>query len=129
MRNSNMIQAGSALQLPRNPLHFSSWQPETAEDIAEEDEGPGRQVTFTLIPPPSFPSNLLSSTAVVSTKRGSTARSKVKQLFDSLINLNYEQTNGTQRPRIIYLRDFPTLASTSPSWYPHLLAAVRERRT
>ncbi|THH33875.1 hypothetical protein EUX98_g233 [Antrodiella citrinella] len=34
----------------------------------------------------------------------------------------------TRRPRIIYIRDFPTLASSSSSWYPALLAAIRERR-
>lgn len=122
-------EAGGALQLPRNPLHFSSSQPEplSIEETVEEEEAPSRQVTLTLVPP-NFPANLLSSATVVASKRGSQALSKVKQLFDSLVNVNHPDSTVPHRPRLIYFRDFPTLAPTSPSWYPHLLAAVRQRR-
>jgi hypothetical protein len=57
--------------------------------------------------------------------------SKLKIFFDRLINLPPKKvlpSGGPARPRLIYIRDFPTLAPTSSTWYPSLLAAVRQRR-
>lgn len=56
--------------------------------------------------------------------------SKMKAFFDELINVQMPGGGSTdaRSPRIIYIRDFPTLAASSPSWYPALLAAVRSRR-
>lgn len=65
--------------------------------------------------------------------RGNSTQSKVKSFFDELINIPSRPESPTNssphKPRIIYVRDFPTLAPSSAIWYPHLLAAVRERRT
>ena len=70
-----------------------------------------------------------------SPRRNSTP-SKAKVFFDELINVPHKQLDSGEmplsltpaRPRIIYIRDFPTLAPTSSSWYPPLLSAVRQRR-
>ncbi|KZV71876.1 AAA-domain-containing protein [Peniophora sp. CONT] len=56
--------------------------------------------------------------------------------FDLLINASIPPTPNTddqpqprpRRPRIIYIRDFPTLAGSAPSWYPALQSAARARR-
>ncbi|KAE9399307.1 AAA-domain-containing protein [Gymnopus androsaceus JB14] len=64
-----------------------------------------------------------STTTVIKPKRP-VPPSKVKVFFDSLINL----PPSTSRPRLIYIRDFPTLASTSSAWYPYLRDAVSQRR-
>lgn len=62
---------------------------------------------------------------------------KLKAFFDDLINITAEpnpaegssaSTAHPRRPRIVYIRDFATLAPTSATWYPALLAAVRQRR-
>jgi hypothetical protein len=41
---------------------------------------------------------------------------------------NVSATSMKNRPRLIYIRDFPTLAPSASVWYPALLAAVRQRR-
>lgn len=58
---------------------------------------------------------------------------KLRAFFDELINVNAPIVEGateprSRSPRIIYIRDFHTLASSSSVWYPALLAAVRARR-
>lgn len=58
---------------------------------------------------------------------------KLRAFFDELINVNAPIVEGvteprSRLPRIIYIRDFPTLAPSSSVWYPALLAAVRARR-
>lgn len=64
---------------------------------------------------------------------------KLKQFFDDLINVTAESNASerssdtsppppARRPRIVYIRDFATLAPSSSIWYPALLAAVRQRR-
>ena len=61
--------------------------------------------------------------------------SKLKAFFDELINTTHTSTSSSdsdesppRRPRIIYIKDYPTLAASSSMWYPALLAAVRQRR-
>ena len=76
----------------------------------------------------------------------STARSpqsKLKSFFDDLINVtpppplegadpsahNSTDSNPSPRkPRIVYVRDFNTLAASAEDWYPALLQSVRHRR-
>ena len=64
--------------------------------------------------------------------RGNSTQSKVKLFFDELINIPGSPESSTKsnprKPRLIYVRDFPTLASSSATWYPPLLSAIRERR-
>lgn len=61
---------------------------------------------------------------------------RLKGFFDEIVNLRPASTGDgeepsslpARRPRIIYVRDYPTLAASSSAWYPALLAAVRQRR-
>ena len=59
---------------------------------------------------------------------------KLKAFFDELINVSSSADSedasaaGVRRPRIIYIKDYPTLAASSSVWYPALLASVRQRR-
>lgn len=68
-----------------------------------------------------------------SPRRTSSPPSKIKVFFDALVNTpsSKEESSpsvSSERPRLIYVRDFPTLAATSDVWYPPLLSAVRSRR-
>jgi len=60
--------------------------------------------------------------------------SKLESFFEALVNIpfptqgNVIETSTKNRPRLIYIRDFPTLAPSASVWYPALLAAVRQRR-
>jgi hypothetical protein len=57
---------------------------------------------------------------------------KAKTFFDMCINVQAPNDPGsssvTLRPRLIYVRDFPTLSSSWSSLHPALLSAVRQRR-
>lgn len=80
------------------------------------------------------PTSTRGRTSVLTASRSNPAPNRMKTFFDDLINLpspndaNTAGTNTTRRPRIVYVRDFPVLASASATWYPHLLSAVRQRR-
>ncbi|KAJ3786811.1 hypothetical protein GGU10DRAFT_374546 [Lentinula aff. detonsa] len=128
--------AANSLKLPRNPLHFASSGPSTSsakssttspysEDIDDDESeyAPPRQMMFTVL----TPSRRGSSTTVIKSKRPAPP-SKVKVFFDSLVNLPSSSPGSTPRPRLIYIRDFPTLASTASAWYPYLRDAVSQRR-
>jgi hypothetical protein len=60
--------------------------------------------------------------------------SKSKAFFDELVNViappseSGEPSTVPRKPRLVYVRDFPTLAASSSTWYPALLNAVRQRR-
>lgn len=61
--------------------------------------------------------------------------SRLDLFFESLVNMPSPEDLTSSapglaqnRPRLIYIRDFPTLAPSSSSWYPSLLNAVRQRR-
>lgn len=107
-----------------------------AEDMDDErgyfDVSPVPQMTLHLMAPPS-----LRSRAMMASSRANSAPSKVKAFFDDLVNIPSAPLDPSidspfipsdHRPRIIYVRDFATLAPTSSSWYPPLLSAVRQRR-
>ena len=74
-----------------------------------------------------------------------TPQSKLKLFFDDLINVtppppppppdeeppvegSTSSTPSPRKPRIVYLRDFNTLAASAGDWYPALLQSVRQRR-
>lgn len=73
-----------------------------------------------------------------------TPQSKLKSFFDDLINVTpppprtdtdasvcspTDSTPPLRKPRIVYVRDFNTLAASAGDWYPALLQSVRQRRT
>lgn len=68
----------------------------------------------------------------------STPTAQLRGFFDDLINASARRPSAsdtdepsasqTRRPRIIYIKDYSTLAASSSVWYPSLLAAVRQRR-
>ncbi len=76
------------------------------------------------------------STRLVEPVAKTTPMSKLKAFFDDLINvtaprsdeIEESSTTPIRRPRIIYVKDYPTLAASSSVWYPALLASVRQRR-
>ncbi|EIW85015.1 AAA-domain-containing protein [Coniophora puteana RWD-64-598 SS2] len=137
-------KAASSLALPRNPLHHysptgSPARADRSSPIDDEDDFPmspsmgmgmPSQMTLHVMAPVSGrgrPSLLAAS------PKGNGAASRFKAFFDELVNvpsLSSESSDktGIRRPRIVYVRDFPTLASSSSTWYPHLLSAVRQRR-
>ena len=72
-----------------------------------------------------------------------TPQSKLKSFFDDLINItppppppdadvsadgSTPSNPSPRKPRIVYLRDFNTLAASAGDWYPALLQSVRQRR-
>lgn len=100
-----------------------------ASSIVEEE---GQvQPTLILSALKTMPS-LQGHTAVVTPSRRTVAPpSKLQMFFETLVNLpSPESSDDTlkNRPRLIYIKDFPTLAPSFSVWYPPLLAAVRNRR-
>ncbi|KAF8628317.1 hypothetical protein AX15_003864 [Amanita polypyramis BW_CC] len=136
-------KAANTLQLPRNPLHFSSSFPSpppssrlfVVEDENDSDNSsqifsPPQQMTVALMPSPA-----MQGRTIMATPRRTAPPSRIKVFFDTLVNLPSKQdssetssSSSRPRPRLIYIRDFPTLAPSASSWYPHLLSAVRQRR-
>lgn len=90
----------------------------------DEDESPQISVPMTL--------HVLTSgrgrPILSSSSRNNSTQSKAKLFFDELVNIPGHSVSVSHKPRIIYIRDFPTLAPSSSTWYPHLLSAVRQRR-
>ncbi|KAG1827017.1 uncharacterized protein BJ212DRAFT_1443205 [Suillus subaureus] len=136
-------KAANALQLPRNPLHF---QPPPASNSQSSplrvsfDEDDDMDMMSPIAIPSQMTLHLLAPTStrgrtsVLAASRSNPAPNRIKTFFDDLVNLpspndtSTTGTNTTRRPRIVYVRDFPILASASATWYPHLLSAVRQRR-
>ena len=139
--------AAASFDLPDNPLHFPSATPPItqqsgrqmtqAEELDDEEGGP----VFFASPPRmsltiSRPFPAIQGRALVApSSRKPTTPSKMDIFFENLVNLSLPieddelSTPGLRsRPRLIYIRDFPTLAPSSALWYPSLLAAVRQRR-
>ena len=136
------IIAANSLQLPLNPLHFSSSSPPAPPSprsplVEEEDSSENTapiltpsQMTLTLMP-----STNMQGRTIMAASRRTAPPSRVKVFFDTLVNLPSKQDSSENlslplrsRPRLIYIRDFPTLAPLASTWYPHLLSAVRQRR-
>ncbi|KAA1474931.1 AAA-domain-containing protein [Dentipellis sp. KUC8613] len=122
--------AATALDLPKNPLHFPlphQSKPRSPSWEDDDDDMPsmssGRQMTLHVMAP------MLSSKTPSAPSRSTTT--KARTFFDQVINIASPDTanaSSIRKPRLIYIRDFNTLASTSASWYAPLLAAVRQRR-
>lgn len=140
--------AANILQFPDHPLHFrvssasssspssSSEREEEEEDIFSSNQFPA-YMTVNLMTP-QITANQLGSRSIART-----LQSKLKLFFDDLINVTPPtppkdtdaSVNGStdlnpslRRPRIVYVRDFNTLAASAGHWYPALLQSVRQRR-
>jgi hypothetical protein len=138
-------KAANALNLTPNPLHFSSLNPINPPESSRRrpiadyglDEGEGRPVILSApsrmsITIPKALSTLSGRMVMPSSSRKPSGPSRLDLFFESLVNMPCPEdllgpTTGL-RPRLIYIRDFPTLAPSSSSWYPSLLNAVRQRR-
>ncbi|OJT03134.1 ATPase family AAA domain-containing protein 1 [Trametes pubescens] len=135
-------KAASALQLPNNPLQFPLSQREPARPASqrendEDDEQPSSGFSMspmTVHVMASMPRR--SSRLLEQLPRATMPMARLKGFFDEIINVRPASTGDgeepsslpARRPRIIYVRDYPTLAASSSAWYPALLAAVRQRR-
>ncbi|KAH9856997.1 AAA-domain-containing protein [Lenzites betulinus] len=138
-------KAASALQLPNNPLQLQSSSREALRQAVsqrendEEDEQPPSSFSVSPMTVHVMATAMPRRTIrpLVEPSR-STPAVKLKGFFDELINARAAPTPSSdgeepsttppRRPRIIYVRDYPTLAASSSGWYPALLAAVRQRR-
>jgi hypothetical protein len=99
--------------------------------VAHDDDdvdGPGfppAHMTFQLV----VPQKASRMSGNVPSKGGMV---KAQNFFDMCINVQPSNDTGsftaTLRPRLIYIRDFPTLSSSWASLHPALLSAVRQRR-
>jgi len=105
-------------------------QDEDDSDAPTQILTPNHQMTLVMSPP-----TLQGRTLMASPVRRNPPPSKVNIFFDTLVNmpLKPQEPSDTSppsrsKPRLVYIRDFPTLAPTSPAWYPPLLSAVRQRR-
>ena len=137
------------LQLPDHPLHFevssaSSSPPPSArhsasageegDDLFYSNQFPAAHMTVHLMTPQ------ITVNRVGSRNISRTPQSKLKSFFDDLINVtpppppvdtdaSAEGSGPSPRkPRIVYVRDFNTLAASAGHWYPALLQSVRQRR-
>lgn len=111
------------------------------EDMPDDDDfGEAPHIIINASQPFSFsqlglPSSRAPRAGIVISRR--TPPSKAKAFFDDIVNMpspTLSNGEGTSvpplrsPPRIIYIRDYPTLASTSSSWFSSLVASVRAHR-
>lgn len=138
--------AASAFNLPDNPLHFSqppvpspeSNRDQSLEEMSEDGDasfmfsGPSK---MSLALPKTLPFPFPSRVSPSSTRKA--GPSKLDAFFEALVNMpvpppqdtsQAPSIDGKTRPRLIYIRDFPTLTRSSSVWYPSLLSAVKQRR-
>ena len=96
--------------------------------VEAEEDGQSAVIFSALKAVPSAQSRSLITTP----RRTATPPSKLEAFFETVVNLPSVSggSDNTQknRPRLIYIRDFPILAPSSSVWYPPLLAAVKNRR-
>ncbi|KAI0027897.1 hypothetical protein K488DRAFT_60169 [Vararia minispora EC-137] len=67
----------------------------------------------------------------VSPSTSSDAPHSPRLFFDLVVNITASASESTRaecRPRIIYVRDHPTLSDSLEQWWPHLQSAVQLRR-
>ncbi|PCH38086.1 AAA-domain-containing protein [Wolfiporia cocos MD-104 SS10] len=137
-------KAASALQIPDNPLHFPETSGQSTRSVSrapvfDEDEDEDDSPSF--FTPPRMTLQVLtpmiagrSGRAFMSSSGRDSGAAKLRSFFENLVNItapkdgSSNSSPATRKPRIIYIRDFPTLAPSSSTWYPPLLHAVRKRR-
>ncbi|KAI0065437.1 AAA-domain-containing protein [Artomyces pyxidatus] len=129
-------KAATLLDFPQNPLHFPSYSPAPARPTSRTSDDDDEADMMSAMNYPSqmtlhvmTPTRGSSRGASISPANGSTI--KAKAFFEQAVNIQPPEpptSRSSRRPRIIYIRDFPTLSPSSASWYPALLSAVRARR-
>ncbi|KAF9483922.1 AAA-domain-containing protein [Pholiota conissans] len=135
-------KAASALNLPNNPLHFSA--PPTPSAESSNDQGASEEADEGDSPFMFTPSGRMSVSlpkglspflgrSLISQMSRKSSPSKLDAFFETLVNMPIPtaESAGSEnkpRPRLIFIRDFPTLARSSSLWYPSLLSAVKQRR-
>ncbi|KAF8580891.1 AAA-domain-containing protein [Ramaria rubella] len=147
-------KAAAAIHLPENPLHLSSSpspssltssppSPITLEQDADDsDESSGPHIILSASPPFPFsqlgvPISRTSRSGIVLSRRS--PLSKAKAFFDDIVNMpsptvgeSTKDSSGspssTYPPRIIYIRDYSTLAPSKAIWFSSLVASVRSHR-
>lgn len=143
-----LVPAANVLQLPDHPLHFHSYS-QIASQSSARRSSPGPEDEEDIFLSNQFPTHMtvhLMTPQIAANRAGGrgvsrTPHSKLKSFFDELINMVPPPPSLTpgdtseapplptpRKPRIIYVRDFNTLAASSGSWYPALLQSVRHRR-
>ncbi|KIY50937.1 AAA-domain-containing protein [Fistulina hepatica ATCC 64428] len=139
------VQSANSLKLPRNPLHFpaATSEPVSSRVMPSEPDDPESsmsmptpfmptQISLAVFPMPGSAGRSLSkrSQSQSSPLVSPPSSSRIKPFFDALVNTPSKDTSPSsiRRPRLIYIRDFPTLAPSSAAWYPALLSAVQQRR-
>lgn len=130
--------AANVLQLPHNPLQlaeFPAAPPRLQEEDGDEEDGPALFSTIVEGAPPGVGGR----SPFIAVRRSAAMRSGPslvrRNFFTELLNLQRapddDATNppgSSNRPRLIYIRDFALLDDTVPHWYAHFIAAVRARR-
>ena len=137
LQHKKIPLVASALELPKNALHFSSPPPyfmesshltSSATEVEEEDQPP----IILSAALKALPSIQRRTLVAAPPRRSATSPSNWETFFEKIVNLpsvsEGSENTPKNRPRLIYIRDFPILASFSSVWYPPLLAAVRNRR-
>ncbi|KJA27516.1 hypothetical protein HYPSUDRAFT_941692 [Hypholoma sublateritium FD-334 SS-4] len=139
-------KAASAFNLPDNPLHFSQPPvppPESNRDQNSEEMSEDGDASFmfsapskmSLALPKTLPFPFPSRVSPSSPRK--VGPSKLDAFFEALVNMPVPpppdaskalSIDSKARPRLVYIRDFPTLARSSSVWYPSLLSAVKQRR-
>jgi hypothetical protein len=128
----NWFLAASLIELPQNPLHFpsqtSSPPPPSTTAYDDDDDSSSYfsppHMTLQLVMPQTsrMPGGASSKKIMVN----------AKAFFEMCINLQAPaeagRSNGIQRPRLIYIRDFLALSSSWAALHPALLSTVRQRR-
>lgn len=125
------------MQLPHNPLQLAEFPaaPPRPQEEEEEEEGPTLFSTIVEGAPPGVGGR----PPFIAVRRPAAMRSGPslvkKNFFTELLNLQRatddDVTNppsSSNRPRLIYIRDFALLEDTVPHWYAHFVSALRARR-
>ncbi|KAJ7685125.1 hypothetical protein DFH06DRAFT_30466 [Mycena polygramma] len=127
-------KAANSLQLPRNPLHFRASQPSNSRPFLPDEEEDDAEASSSAFSPTQMTLTLLNAQSgrslLTSPSRRNGPPSKIQVFFEAVVNTMspHEPAEQTPRPRLVYIRDFPTLAPSSSAWYPPLLSSVRSRR-
>ncbi|KAG8777405.1 hypothetical protein FRC12_000380 [Ceratobasidium sp. 428] len=141
-------KAASVLKFQHNPLHFTasstgslrgmSEDPDVDEDDGfdqeDDDETPPRimlgNISASYVPIRAIRVRSPNPFAPASSRNAPAGQSELKAFFESIINapIPGAPVHVSNRPRIVYIRDFSLLAPSAQTWYPALLSAVRARR-
>jgi len=128
--------ATSLIELPQNPLHFPSQAtPSFPSSIVAPDDDDAADMPSAVFSPAHTTVQLvvpLQASRMLGNPPSKGSLVKTRTFFDMCINVQAPNdagsSNATLRPRLVYIRDFPTLSSSWTSLHPALLSAVRQRR-